>query len=64
MLKKQVNLINAQTGQRLCGEFYAERDTEDNLVITQRVSRDVFIQLPPQAYAGFQIQLKKDNENE
>lgn len=63
-MKKQVDLINNTTGQRLSGEFYAERDTEDNLVITQRVSRDVFIQLPPQAYAGFQIQLKKDNENE
>lgn len=63
-MKKQVDLINNTTGQRLSGEFYADRDKEDNIVITQRVSRDVFIQLPPQAYAGFQIQLKKDNENE
>jgi hypothetical protein len=60
-VKKQVDLINNTTGQRLSGEFYADRDKEDNIVITQRVSRDVFIQLPPQAYINFSIKEHKED---
>lgn len=61
-MKKRVELVHNETNQKLVGEFYAERNEQDEIIITQRVGRDTFIQLPLENYRNYSIQLKKEQE--
>lgn len=56
-MKIRVELVNNDTGNKLSGEFYAEKDKSGKICVYQQMARDVFVQLSDSCLANVSVEL-------